>query len=630
LNANFDAVDTDIKAVQADVNAKNTARISDIDAQKARVDALIVGTPQPSEVVDARGGFAVLRDRLNGVDTSLADKAKQLDGVSNVKQYNVVGDGIVGDSDSIQAMINSCRADSISKTLVKQYTIEIPSGKYIIDKQIIMSPYIKLKSLGYVNFVLTFNGTAFWITPSATDFKPSSSDSLGLQKNAWNRGKYFDGSNGGFVFTTTLDKATTGGNTTAIELGDRVANSDTKTPIARYVIEQVNVFGLNTAIKNNAVNNYIGTFKHCHFELNNHAFWVTSPTVGTTINSGENLLFENCIISGHVKEAILLEVGGHDLTFENCSFDFNSSPVFRSLYSGASLRLNDCYLEMIGDGTGDEYIYSSEATSSGDANGRNSFYAKNFIVYVKRPSLMFRNLPNGSNGYINLYLDIDGMELRFQNTTRLQPYNISDRYLVNSPSVILKSKKIINTSVVKSVVSPDINLINNSSFARTAVSTDLSVSGSDPYWFVSFKSNITNPTVVAEGVSGSNALKWTVNTAGANSMKLESKFQYRVEAGERILFSTLVKTDKVSSGDTINYRLECYDQNGTLINTLNYYDYLGSGAVTVMDGTQFQLPRDVGTFYIPAETVNIKPILILSNLNGTFATIDDIHLSKAK
>jgi hypothetical protein len=54
LNANFNDVD------------------SDINTQKKRVDDLIKGTPQPSEVVDSRGGFPVLRDRLDDVTTNLA------------------------------------------------------------------------------------------------------------------------------------------------------------------------------------------------------------------------------------------------------------------------------------------------------------------------------------------------------------------------------------------------------------------------------------------------------------------------------------------------------------------------------------------------------------------------------
>jgi lysophospholipase L1-like esterase len=55
-----------------DLNANFAAVEADINAQKSRVDGLIQGTPQPSEVVDARGGFPVLSGRLNDLSTSLA------------------------------------------------------------------------------------------------------------------------------------------------------------------------------------------------------------------------------------------------------------------------------------------------------------------------------------------------------------------------------------------------------------------------------------------------------------------------------------------------------------------------------------------------------------------------------
>jgi hypothetical protein len=58
-----------------DLNANFAAVEADINAQKNRVDGLIQGTPQPSEVVDARGGFPVLSGRLNDLSSSLAQKA---------------------------------------------------------------------------------------------------------------------------------------------------------------------------------------------------------------------------------------------------------------------------------------------------------------------------------------------------------------------------------------------------------------------------------------------------------------------------------------------------------------------------------------------------------------------------
>jgi hypothetical protein len=69
-----------------DLNANFTDIDADVQAQKARVDNLITGTEQPSEVVDARGGATVLRDRLDGVDSSLAESAKKIPQVS-VEEY---------------------------------------------------------------------------------------------------------------------------------------------------------------------------------------------------------------------------------------------------------------------------------------------------------------------------------------------------------------------------------------------------------------------------------------------------------------------------------------------------------------------------------------------------------------
>jgi hypothetical protein len=112
LNANFTDVDTDILAAKAEA-------LANVNAQKTRVDNLIIGTPQPSEIVDARGTYSVLRDRLNNVDSSLAENA------SSVTSKGAKTDG----SNSLTAISS---AISTSKEVI------IPNGEFTITNELVI------------------------------------------------------------------------------------------------------------------------------------------------------------------------------------------------------------------------------------------------------------------------------------------------------------------------------------------------------------------------------------------------------------------------------------------------------------------------------------------------------------
>jgi hypothetical protein len=572
--------------------------------------------------------------RLAEHDVSISANTSKVSGVNNVKQYNVVGDGVVGDSSTIQSMINTVRSNVIGNGLSSFYTVEIPSGTYIIDQEIKMSPYIKLKSNGVVIFKLTFNGTAFWISPSSDDPIYGNNDNtkpLHLRKNTWNRGEYFDGSNGGFIFMTALDLATTGNNTTAIEFGDRVSTSNAALPVSRYTINNVNVFGLNNAFKWNGVNHYIGTYKHCHIESNNHAVNIVSLSSGNPVNSGENFIFENCVFAGSKLETFLIGCAGHDISFNDCSFDFNSSPVIRSLYSGISIRVNNCYLEKINYGIGDQLFYQSENTISGTDYRRSSFYTKNFIMFLDRPSQIIKNVANASSSFINLFVDLE-LEMRYSETEVSAPYTLSDRYLLDvGQNITIMKHRVINTSLRKNLVSKDLNLLSDGDFLKSALGANLYTTPTDPYWVVDYKLNVSDPMIVAEGVSNSNCLKWTINTAGNNSVRLTSLWRYQVEAGEFLNLSTLFKTDKIDNNCQFIYRFECYDPNNSLLTTINFYDFpTGDTGLKLIDSSQFRMSRSNGVAQVPPGTVTVKPILIISNQQGSTFWLDDIHFSKSK
>jgi hypothetical protein len=104
-----------------DLNANFAAVEADINAQKSRVDDLITGTPQPSEVVDARGGFPVLSGRLDDLSSSLAQIAYFLK-------------GLVSGQDNT-AKLNSEIANAKSKG--SNYIV-LPEGDYWINSDIMI------------------------------------------------------------------------------------------------------------------------------------------------------------------------------------------------------------------------------------------------------------------------------------------------------------------------------------------------------------------------------------------------------------------------------------------------------------------------------------------------------------
>jgi hypothetical protein len=566
-------------------------------------------------------------------DQNFTNVTKQISGITNFKQYNIIGDGITGNSNSIQAMIDTVRQNTITNGLTSFYTVEIPSGTYIIDKEIKMSPYIKLKSNGIVIFKLTFNGTAFWIAPSSSDPIYENNDifkSVHLRKNFWNRGDYFDGSNGGFVFITSLDKNTTGNNTVAIEFGDRDSTSNQALPVSRYTIQNVSVFGLDTGFKWNQVNHYIGTYKNCFLELNNKAVNCVSLSGGNPLNSGENFNFENCIFAGHTN-AFLLGCAGLDLTFSKCSFDFNQSPVFRTLYSGISIRIDGGYTEKIGNGLGNQLFLQSENTLAGTDNRRSSFYMRNHIMFLKRPSKLINNVANSDSKFINLFVDLD-IEFRSEDIEVASPYNLADRYLLDTDqNITIMRHRVAGVSLIKPLVSKELNLLSNGDFERSILTSDLYLSSNDLHWVVDYKLNVSNPIITSDGVNGNNCLKWTINTAGNNSVRLTSLVDFRVESGEQLRFSTLYKTDKIDNNSQFIYRFEYYDRKGILISTINYYDYpTANTGIQTIDGTNYRLPRSVAVSQAPAGAYTVKPILIIANQQGSTFAVDEIHFSKSK
>ncbi|MDG3374400.1 right-handed parallel beta-helix repeat-containing protein [Vibrio parahaemolyticus] len=112
--------------------ASDVAEAAQIEVSKLRseIDDLIINSgTSDAEVVQARTNirgqkFPLLKDRLNSVDEDIQDLS------INVRWYGAVGDGIVDDTEAIQAAI---RAAKVANTKVF-----IPDGNYKLTKELIL------------------------------------------------------------------------------------------------------------------------------------------------------------------------------------------------------------------------------------------------------------------------------------------------------------------------------------------------------------------------------------------------------------------------------------------------------------------------------------------------------------
>jgi hypothetical protein len=106
--------------------------IDKAEQSMSRVDELITKAPQPSEVVDARGGETTLGARLNNLSSSLAQNASKTEGIISVKDpmFGAKGNGVADDTLSIQNAINY--------VATRGKKLYIPSGIYLISSPLVL------------------------------------------------------------------------------------------------------------------------------------------------------------------------------------------------------------------------------------------------------------------------------------------------------------------------------------------------------------------------------------------------------------------------------------------------------------------------------------------------------------
>lgn len=306
-----------------------------------------------------------------------------------------------------------------------QNVIDFPGGRYKVKSQVIISAFVKIRSLGMVVFETEVAGdAAFRFTPSAGDYN---SNSTIIFKQQWFRGPFINGTDGGITFHNRLAKP----GTTAIELGPR-SDLGALSPFSRYSACHFNAENYAIGIKFNRFRDYIGTFDCVHLELNTESVVFGDSSGANVLDSGENIHFLNSVFA-NAETSFRWYCDGFDLNLTNCSVDYVGT-VFRMSRLYKKVTWLGGHVEGIGkerahDGIGG--ILLEESVSSEDAGTQCTVEIKG-VSGLTSPGNMFR-------GSSKVQLKLDYEYRKFGTSSDNTPETM---FLV-APTINLRSKAIV-------------------------------------------------------------------------------------------------------------------------------------------------------------------------------------------
>ncbi len=217
------------------------------------------------------------------------------------------------------------------------------NGTYLINNTLEMSPFAKLTGKGFVTFKTSISPVIWIHYPNGTI--PETFDGNKIQYQYAN---LIDFPKGCLFKNIDGDKQNT-----CIEIGEH-SDLTTTHNVARFKLSNFAIENYDIGIKYNVYNVYICNHERLHIELNNIAVKLGDRTQ-TLVNSGEHMLFDNCLIAGSTY-AFLYETNGFDIEVVNSSIDFNefivSDPYCKGYhkinFSNSHIEGNNHFLGTIG------------------------------------------------------------------------------------------------------------------------------------------------------------------------------------------------------------------------------------------------------------------------------------------
>lgn len=304
---------------------------------------------------DANDGGSALYQIVN--DNSLEDdggsvhsltnglRAKIIiDSSVNVKQFGAYGDGVVDDTEAIKNAINYID-NLINKDIIftECTSIIISSGKYKITSQIVIPSYLSIKGIGNVVFLsYIVEGATIWIKPTKKISKESEVPYY-ISKEDYKQDALLDSIV--IYYAGELDYSNANENHIAIEVGD---DNNAYDSISRIKINNISCLNFHVGLLLNNINTYILTFTRCHIEHNYIDIMYGRTPGESASNSGENILFDNCVIAGAVYAVYINTEDSGSNTFKDCSFDFNGCVFYFNTYSTTNINVFSGHIEAVG------------------------------------------------------------------------------------------------------------------------------------------------------------------------------------------------------------------------------------------------------------------------------------------
>lgn len=478
-----------------------------------------------------------MKNQIEKMESTMNQLMKQIGATSadvnqrgvNAKSHGLAGDGRIDDAPALQALLDSVRAEVIASNFTANNVVAIPAGRYRLNSQIRMSPFIKLKAVGRVIFeTYIMNDSALWVTAQADD-----PDFLTLMnKQQWLRSPLLNGVDGGFIFVNKLDKETS--NATAIEFGSRTDLGEYR-PLSRYAVTDVAAQHYHTGFKMNRFRHYIASYQRIHLELNQTAVVYGDPNT-IVVDSGENFHFSDSLFAVG-DTAFRWHCDGFDTHFVNCSFDFLRL-VFHMSRSFKIVTLSGGHIEEI-----DERILLEDSTHADDKDRPITVTLRDVAAYItKRMHFL---------GSDKIHLTLDGFEYRQMgsDTAILAAFLIDDRITVKKINLTIQQRGILPHKKLNKITDPY--------FARAAIGEVTVASPPIGYYIVS--EFVKREIVVAEGIEGGKALKVTGSTDNAYCV-IGTNEKLKATGGDYLIANYAIKSTRITNLNlSIRYRFYRHD-----------------------------------------------------------------------